>query len=70
MEHQFDIHIYGECLPHVLEIHYLGLWSDTHMTWHKQVMEATTRARARLWFLQYLGGRDWGFDPYLLLCLV
>ena len=27
-------------------------------------------AKARLWLLRCLGGRDWGLDPYLFLRLV
>ena len=67
---QFEVRLYGECLPHVTEIRYLGVWFDAHLTWHRQIMEATTRARARLWLLRRLGGRDWGLDPYMFLRLV
>ena len=34
------------------------------------MLEATSRARARLWLLQRLGGRNWGLDPYLFVRLV
>ena len=68
--HQFEVHLYGECLPHVTETRYLGVWFDAHLTWHRPIMEATTRVRARLWLLRHLSGREWGLDPYLLLRLV
>ena len=65
-----EVRLYGESLSHVTEICYLGVWFDVHLTWHGQIMEATTQARARLWLLRRLGGRDWGLDPYLFLRLV
>ena len=34
------------------------------------MLEATSRARARLWLLRRLGGRAWGLDPYLFMRLV
>ena len=64
---QFKVRLYGECLPHVTKILYLGVWFDTHQTWHRQILEVTTRARDRLWLLRRLGGRDWGLVPYLFL---
>lgn len=70
MEHRFEVRLYGECLPHVSEILNLGVWIDAHLTWHRQIIEATTQAKAHLWWLRRLGGRDWGLDPYLFLRLV
>ena len=67
---QFEVCLYVECLPHVSELRYLDLWFDEHLTWGRQIREATSRATARLWLLRRLGGRDWGLDPYLFLRLV
>ena len=67
---QFEVRLYGECLPHVSELCYLGVWFDAHLTWGRQIREATSRATAHLWLLRRLGGRDWGLDPYLFLRLV
>ena len=61
--HQFEVRVYGECLPYVTEILYLSVWFDAHLTWHRQIMEATTRARARLWLLRRLGGAGLGTRP-------
>ena len=53
---QFEVRLYGECLPHVSELRYLGVWFDAHLTWGRQIQEATSRAMARLWLLRRLGG--------------
>ena len=64
---QFEVSLYGECLPHISELRYLGVWFDAHLTWGRQIQEATSRATARLWLCRSLGNRDWGLDPYLFL---
>ena len=64
---QFEVSLYGECLPHVSELRYMGVWFDAHLTWGRQIEAATSGATARLWLLRCLGGRDWGLDPYLFL---
>ena len=34
---QFEVSLYGECLPHVSELRYLGVWFDAHLTWGRQI---------------------------------
>ena len=67
---QFQVRLYGECLPHVSELRYLGVWFDAHLTWGRQIREATSQATARIWLLRRLGGRNWGLDPYMFLRFV
>ena len=35
VERDFEVRLYGECLPHTSEIRYLGVWFDAHLTWHR-----------------------------------
>lgn len=32
---QFEVFLYGERLPHVSELYYLGVWFDVHLTWSR-----------------------------------
>ena len=70
IEREFSARMYGDSIPHVPVLRYLGVWFDRSLTWGYQVTVATTRARERLWLIRRLGGRAWGLHPHLFLRLV
>ena len=67
---RFEATLYGTPLPHVRSLRYLGVWFDEHLTWRKQVKEAVSRARSRLWELRRCVRCEWGLNPFLFLHMV
>ena len=42
----FDAQLYGEALPHVHSLRYLGVWFDEHLTWDQHTREVVACAGA------------------------
>lgn len=57
MAQHFEAQLYGECLLHLSELRYLGVWFDADLSWSLQIKEAMSWARSCLWLLQRLGSR-------------
>ena len=70
IQRTFDAQLYGEALPHVHSLRYLGVWFDEHLTWDRHVREAVARARGRLWELRRCVGTEWGVHPPWFLRMV
>ena len=66
----FRVFLYGEELPHTQELRYLGVWFDEHLTWRRQIHEAVSRARLRIWELRRVVRTEWGLHTNLFLRLV
>ena len=66
IQREFDARLYGEALPHVHSLRYLGIWYDEHLTWDRHVREVVAHARSRLWELRRYVGSEWGFHPPLV----
>ena len=70
IQRTFAAQLYGEALPHVHSLRYLGVWFDEHLTWDQHVREAVARARGRLWELRRCVGIEWGVHPPWFLRVV
>ena len=70
IQRMFDARLYGEALPHVHSLRYLGVWFDEHLTWDRHMREVVARARGRLWELQRCVGTEWGVHPPWFLRMV
>ena len=62
----FDARLYGEALPHVHSLCYLGVWFDEHLTWDRHIREVVARAWGRLWELQLVCWDQVGRAPPLV----
>ena len=67
---QFEARLYSATLAHVSCIRYVGLWLDAHLSWHRQIMEATGRAMSRLKALSRAVRAHWGLRSSLFLRIV
>ena len=67
---RFEARLYSAALEHVPCIRYVGLWLDAHLSWHRQIIEATRRAMSRLRALSRAVRAHWGLRGSLFLRIV